>query len=52
MNPMTNFKARQVENGWVVTVNAEFGCTGPEFVFRSLDDLADWLKVQVVKEPL
>ncbi len=52
MESLTNFKAKQVQNGWIVTTNAEIGCMGPEYVFCTLTDLAEWLKVQVHKDPL
>lgn len=47
MNALTNFTARMVENGWIVTVDGSMGCLGTNYVFTTLDELADWLKVQV-----
>lgn len=48
--PLKLFKAAQVANGWIVSVNCGINTIGTEYVFRTLDELADWLKVQVVRD--
>jgi len=50
-DPINNFSARQVENGWIVSVNAPMGCMGRDFVFTTLANLGEWLKAQVEIDP-
>lgn len=50
METLNNFSAHQVENGWIVEVGGGIGCCGKKYVFGSLGELAEWLKVQVVRD--
>lgn len=48
--PICNFRAVQVENGWIVSINGDPMCIAPQYVFPSLVELSDWLRVQVTQE--
>lgn len=51
MEQLQRFDARIVENGWLVTVSpACMGEMGQQYVFRTLEEMADWLKVQVTRD--
>lgn len=53
MEQLLSFNAQIVENGWIVRVNNPApGYIGKEYIFRTLEDLADWLKVQVTRDTL
>lgn len=48
---LSRFDVVAVQNGWLLTVCRGNGYVGEQFVFSSMDDLADWLKVQACKLP-
>lgn len=52
MQAIERFYVKQVANGWVLDFNVHFGSGsyGDQYVFRTLPELADWLKLQVVRD--
>lgn len=49
--PLSRFDVTQVQNGWILVCHRGLGNMGEQFVFTTMQDLADWLKVQVTKAP-